>query len=122
MSYNQHELGRRFLRGETSGTASNMKIHETDQGGAILVGYGHAVYALRTAEGFIVAFAGWANSSNTRSQAGSNTTKCHFSKAGLTSEKNVDVILNGTGIDDAPKKVGFDSRKYEDLWLPDETA
>ena len=35
---------------------------------------------------------------------------------------NVDVILNGTGIDDAPKKVGFDSREYEDLWLPDATA
>ena len=63
MSYNQHELGRRFQRGETTGTASNMKIHETDQGGTILVGYGHAVYALRTAEGFIVTFAGWANSS-----------------------------------------------------------
>ena len=30
-----------------------MKIHETDDGGTILVGYGHAVYALRTAEGFI---------------------------------------------------------------------
>ena len=122
MSYNQHELGRRFLRGETSGTASNMKIHETDQGGTILVGYGHAVYALRTAEGFIVTFAGWANSSNSRSQAGSHTTKCHFSTAGLTSEKNVDVILNGPGIIDAPKKVGFDSREYEDLWLPDATA
>jgi hypothetical protein len=51
-----------------------------------------------------------------------NTTKCHFSKVGLTSEKNVDVILNGTGIDDAPKKVGFDSREYEDLWLPDANA
>ena len=122
MSYNQHDLGRRFLRGETSGTASNMKIHETDQGGTILVGYGHAVYALRTAEGFIVTFAGWANSSNARSQAGSHTTKCHFSTAGLTSEKNVDVILNGPGIIDAPKKVGFDSREYEDLWLPDATA
>jgi hypothetical protein len=122
MSYNQHELGRRFQRGETTGTASNMKIHETDQGGTILVGYGHAVYALRTAEGFIVTFAGWANSSNARSQAGSHTTKCHFSTAGLTSEKNVDVILNGPGIIDAPKKVGFNSRKYEDLWLADTTA
>ena len=122
MSYNQHELGRRFQRGETTGTASNMKIHETDQGGTILVGYGHAVYALRTAEGFIVTFAGWANSSNARSQAGSHTTKCHFSTAGLTSEKNVDVILNGPGIIDAPKKVGFDSREYEDLWLPDANA
>ena len=122
MSYNQHELGRRFQRGETTGTASNMKIHETDDGGTILVGYGHAVYALRTAEGFIVTFAGWANSKNGRPNAGSVSTKQQFGRARLLSKKNVDVILDGVDRSDAPKKIGFNSRKYEDLWLADTTA
>ena len=122
MSYNQQDLGRRFRRGETSGTASNMKIHETDQGGTILVGYGHAVYALRTAEGFIVTFGGWANSKNGRPNAGSVSTKQQFGRAELLSKKNVDVILDGVNRSDAPKKIGFNSRKYEDLWLPDATA
>ncbi len=74
----QRTLADRFARGETTGTASNMRIHE-DGDWTLLVGYGHAVYAARSPDGRIYVFDGWAMR-KTRRWAGSQSTKGQMSQ------------------------------------------
>ncbi|MFB6237009.1 MAG: hypothetical protein ABEH81_01425 [Halopenitus sp.] len=58
------EVIKRFLRGETTSTASRMKI-EAVEDGTILVGYGWAVYAHRSSDGEILVFDDWEGYSST---------------------------------------------------------
>lgn len=69
MAYSQSELGKRFFDGATSGSASNVKIVETDDE-TLLVGYGHAVYAERDKQtGRVTYYKGWyGRSQSTSSQ------------------------------------------------------
>jgi len=104
MPHSQKELGQMFRNGATSGTASNVEIHDLGDGATALVGYGHAVYACRLSDGTVISYLGWANRDNTRPNAGSMSTKQQFSKLGLRGgvEKR-----GGEGIDAAPKIRGF---------------
>lgn len=58
------ELIKRFIRGETTGTASRMEIREMGDGTA-LVGYGWALYAYRSPSGEIQLYNGWDGYSST---------------------------------------------------------
>lgn len=92
MSYSQSELGDRFARGATGGAASNVKIRDGD-GYTALVGYGHALYALRDDQtGNIVAFTGW--------YGYSMSTSCQFSRLGLTAAQGEKTGRNATFVDD----------------------
>lgn len=88
MAYSQHDLARRFKNGETTGTASNMKIVELRDGSTALVGYGHAVYALRKPDGHITVYAGWYMRNASR-WAGSQSTKSQFSQFRSIGDKTV---------------------------------
>lgn len=69
MSYNQNELGRRFRRGETTGSSSNTRIEDFPALGlTALIGYGHAVYATRQKDTGILTFYGWYGYSPSTSQ------------------------------------------------------
>lgn len=57
--YSQNELVRRFARGATTGTASNMEIRELDDGTTQIIGYSWAVYSERDERGEITLFDGW---------------------------------------------------------------
>jgi len=103
----QSELGRRFESGATSGTASNVEIQEAPNGGTVLVGYGHAVYAYRSPGGHITVYRGWTNRNNTRRHSGSMSTKCQYTALGLGSA--ADDVVEGDGTDAAPKSIGFQS-------------
>jgi hypothetical protein len=64
MTQAQSDLVRQFKSGieaEDIEDASNMAVEETDESGydAILVGYGHAVYAARRDDGTFVQYDGW---------------------------------------------------------------
>lgn len=85
MSYNQNELGKRFHRGETSGTASNTRIEDyEDLGLTALIGYGHAVYATRDKEtGHTIYYEGW--------YGYSPSTSCQLSKTGFPSRADESV-------------------------------
>jgi hypothetical protein len=62
------DLIRDFSRGE-SGTANNLaSVPVTRYGRMFLVGYGHAVYAVRHEDGTITLFNGWRGRSTTTSQ------------------------------------------------------
>lgn len=83
MSYSHADVKRRFERGETTGKGHNMAIVQHNDY-TLLVGYGHAVYAVRTPRGRIVRFDGWKNQAvsgrnyrDSRSFAGSTSTKQH---------------------------------------------
>jgi len=70
----QRNLGRMFKRGETSGTASNVEIRDFGNFTAI-VGYGHAVYAVRVKDtGEVIGF-GW--------DGYSRSTSCQLTKMGI---------------------------------------
>jgi hypothetical protein len=75
----QDKLGRMFVRGETSGEASNVRIiHFPYLGKTALVGYGHAVYATRDDDtGHITYFEGW--------YGYSPSTSCQLTKMGFPS-------------------------------------
>lgn len=105
MSYSQSDLAGRFAQGYTTGKASNVEIHELDDGSTVLVGYGHAVYAHRSAAGRITTYYGWYNSDNTRRWAGTMSTKHQFTTMGLKSLG--DDVKEGESIDAAPKLTGF---------------
>ena len=105
MALSQAKLAQRFESGHTTGSASNVTIQEAQDGSTLLVGYGHAVYAERTPSGLITVFEGWANSDNTRNNAGTQSTKCQFSKMGLTTM--ADTIESGDSIKSAPKVHSF---------------
>jgi len=107
MAHSQSTLGRKFRDGDKTGTASNVKIHETDDGGTVLVGYGHAVYAYRSPSGHITAYMGWTNRSNTRRQSGSISTKQQYGQLGLRSDVYVDEHIEGEDTDAAPKRHRF---------------
>lgn len=60
----QQELARRFAAGHDVtgiGSASNLSVESTAREGydAVLLGYGHAVYAARRTDGSVVRFDGW---------------------------------------------------------------
>jgi len=107
MAYSQSELGARFRNGATTGTASNVEIRELENGGTVLVGYGHAVYAYRSPSGHITSYLGWANSDNTRPHSGSASTVQQFGQLKIRSRKHVDEKVTGESIDAAPKARSF---------------
>lgn len=55
----QRELAERFAEGATDGKASNAQIRRLVGGQTALVGYGWAVYAVRSPSGTITAYRGW---------------------------------------------------------------
>jgi len=112
MAYSQSELGRRFKNGATSGSASNLEIKEHEWGGVMLVAYGHAVYAYRSPEGYILVFRGWYNKENERHHAGGNN-KCQFRRLGLSSM--ADEVIEGTDKEAAPKRRSFDPREWDQI-------
>lgn len=70
----QRELGRLFRQGATSGSASNVEIQDAENT-TRLVGYGHAVYAIRfKSTGKVVGF-GW--------RGYSMSTSCQLTKLGI---------------------------------------
>ena len=70
----QRDLGRMFKRGETSGTASNVEIRDFGDFTA-LMGYEHAIYAIRLKDtGRVIGF-GW--------DGYSRSTSCQLSKMGI---------------------------------------
>lgn len=83
MRYDQQYLGDAFFRGDTTGTASNVKIEEfPDLGVTALIGYGHAVYATRdqkTRE--ITYYQDW--------DGRSPSTSCQLTKLGLSPRATV---------------------------------
>jgi hypothetical protein len=87
MNFNQRNLGREFLFGETSGRASNVEIkHFPNVGLTALIGYGHAVYATREiGTGTVVYYEGW--------YGRSASTSCQLTKMGL-SKNSPDHDLN----------------------------
>lgn len=93
MAYSQAELGRRFARGETTGTASNVELIEFADGSTGLVGYGWALYARRLRDGTTVKFGGW--------YGYSPSTSCQFARLGLHSADIVSdadpVVRTGSG-------------------------
>lgn len=102
----QTQLAEQFRTGETSGAASNVAIQEASDGGTLLVGYGHAVYAYRSPEGRITAFEGWTYSGNPiRPNAGSTSTKTQFSKMEL--REMADKVVKGTDPEHVPKVRDF---------------
>lgn len=108
MVVSQKRLGRAFRNGETNGKASNVEIRELENGGTVLVGYGHAVYAYRDPLGNVTAYMGWADQENTRTHAGTMSTKCQYTALGLRVDSKVDERVEGTGTDAAPKEVTFE--------------
>ena len=66
----QSELVDRWSDGETTGTASNMTIIEEDCGDTVIMGFGHAVYAIRAGDGRFdpVVFTGWKGASKSTDQ------------------------------------------------------
>lgn len=73
----QRDLARQFESGEDADfipDASNVKVVETSKEGydALLIGFGHAVYAARRDDGTIVYFEGW--------YGYSPSTSCQLSK------------------------------------------
>lgn len=109
----QSTLGSRFLSGKL-GAASNVHIEEHEWGGTMLVGYGHAVYAYRFENGFVIAFMGWYEKENTRRHAGSPSTKTQYGKLGL---RTADHKVMGTGEDAAPKLDEFHPGEWELVML-----
>lgn len=96
----QKELGQRFRSGKT-GAASNLQVKESSDGGTIVVGYSHAVYAHRDPSGEITAFRGWYDSDGPRKNSGTPSTQHQYRKLGILS--NADETLEG-----APKESEFD--------------
>lgn len=93
MSSNQRQLGERFLRGETTGTASNVHIEDYPSLGlTALIGYGHAVYATRDSDsGRVTYFRGWwGRSVSTKTQL----TKMGLSENAPYHDVNVDKIVD----------------------------
>lgn len=93
MRFNQRNLGREFLFGETSGKTSNVKIENfSDLGLTALIGYGHAVYATRdTATGTVTYYEGWwSRSASTRTQL----TKMGLSRNADDHDRNVDHVID----------------------------
>lgn len=78
----QHDLRKRFFNGKDSGKASNVQIRKLSGGYTALVGYGHAVYSVRSSNGTVVTYGGW-YFQNCRGYSGSNSTKGQFSQMGL---------------------------------------
>jgi hypothetical protein len=75
MTVSQHELGKRFFDGETSGRASNVELVDDDDR-TLLVGYGWAIYAERDKEtGKTTYHHGW--------YGYSVSTSCQLSALGL---------------------------------------
>lgn len=107
MGYSQHELGRRFRNGKTSGTASNVKIDDRENGTA-LIGYGHAMYAFRTNDGTIIYFRGW--------YGYSASTSCQISKMSLRANADIIVDEERSGYNTpSPEEVaGWRSRANDD--------
>ena len=93
MSFNQRNLGREFLFGETNGKASNVHIEDfPDLGMTALIGYGHAVYATRDkATGTVTYYEGWwSRSTSTRVQL----TKMGLSQNSPDHDRNVDTVVD----------------------------
>lgn len=70
----QHELGRRFGRGddpEDIPSASNIEVEpgkDNDEYEAVVVGYNWALYAARMSDGSVVVYDGWRGYSNSTTQ------------------------------------------------------
>lgn len=108
-------LGHRFFMGTTSDSASNVEIIKDEFDGAMLVGYGHAVYAYRFPDGTTLGFMGWSDPENVRQHAGSKTTVQHYRK--LRIEVESEFLVEGTGQNAAPKRTGFDPERWSRyLW------
>lgn len=93
MRFNQRNLGREFLFGETEGKASNVHIEDfPDLGVTALIGYGHAVYATRDkATGTVTYYEGWwSRSTSTRTQL----TKMGLSRNADDHDRNVDHVVD----------------------------
>jgi hypothetical protein len=65
----QQALAQNFVRGATTGQASNVSIQKIADGVTALVGYGHAVYAKRTQKRGTTAYGGWYGYSPSTSSA-----------------------------------------------------
>jgi hypothetical protein len=98
MGYSQTALGRRFRDGKT-GTASNMKVKEDNEGGLKMVGYGHALYAYRYPDGHIIYFSDWYG----RSQS----TNCQLTKTGVKT-------THDQSVDKREKAASFDPSEYRE--------
>lgn len=78
MVQSHRNLARAFARGDTSGQSSSMSIMELADGVTALVGYGHAVYAIRDSDGTVYRFDGWAfKGTRPRNRSGSMTVKAN---------------------------------------------
>ena len=111
MGYSQRELAQRFKDGASNIEASNVTVEEHDWGGTMLVGYGHAVYAYRFPNGFIITFRGWYKGCGEGRRSGSQSTKQQFTKMGLTNM--ADEVIEDTNT--APSKHGFDPREWDGI-------
>lgn len=79
----QKELAREFANGGRHGRASNVRIHDVAGGYTLLVGYGHAVYAARASDGYIVAYRDW--------HGYSPTTSSQMTKMGVSHPEDTSV-------------------------------
>jgi len=103
----QRELGRAFHRGQTSGTASNVEIEDFGDFTALL-GYGHAVYAVRLKDtGEVIGF-GW--------YGYSQSTSCQLSKMGITEDFETRPSSRQSNLRDKPaiEDICFECGQVED--------
>lgn len=78
MTKSHRTLVHEFENGATTGKSNSMSITELDDGHTALLGYGHAVYAVRTPDGRIVRFDGWAFQAGRRNGGSMTTKSSHF--------------------------------------------